>query len=65
MPENGAELAIYDIIEHKVAPMFYDRNEIGLPIAWIVKMRANIELVERQFTSARMLRDYYQKLYLI
>ena len=63
LPEEAAEQAVYDIIEREIAPLFYNLNEVNLPVAWIVKMRANIELMERQFTSARMLKDYYQKLY--
>ncbi len=63
LPVDGAEAAIYDIIEQEIAPLFYDRSKKGIPTAWIRKMHANIELIQHEFTAARMLQGYYTKLY--
>jgi alpha-glucan phosphorylase-like protein len=63
LPDNDPAPAIYQTLEHDIAPVFYDRWDDGLPHAWIKMMRANMELVSHQFTATRMLEDYYAKLY--
>ncbi len=62
LPVRQPETALYDILEHQIAPLFYQHSS-DLPTGWIAKMRANIQLIEQQFTSTRMLSDYYDKLY--
>ncbi len=63
VPEHNPARAVYDVLEHKIAPLFYERNADGLPEAWIRMMRANIGLIVNNFTATRMLNDYYSKLY--
>ncbi len=58
VPIDNPGPALYDILEHDIAPLFYNHHA-----EWMKKMRANIGLIEQQFTAARMLRDYYDKLY--
>ena len=67
IPEENSATALYDLLEQRVAPLFYARDEQGqgLPTDWMVKMRANIELIEKDFTAARMLDDYYGQLYAV
>lgn len=63
LPEENTGEALYDILEQKIAPLYYDRGADGLPDGWITKMRANIQIIEQQFTATRMLHEYYEKLY--
>ena len=62
LPVDKAEQALYDILEHDIAPVFYDRQN-GIPVNWVKMMRTNIELIEQRFCASRMLGDYYDKLY--
>lgn len=62
LAEVDSAISLYDILEEEIIPQFYSRTD-GLPSEWIAKMRNNIDLVEQQFTSKRMLNDYYSKLY--
>jgi glycogen phosphorylase len=62
LPTKHAETTLYDLLEHEAAPLFYARRD-NLPTGWIKKMRANIRVIEEQFTTTRMLEDYYDKLY--
>jgi glycogen phosphorylase len=62
LPVADSATAVYDLLEDEVAPLFYDR-EGGLPRHWITKMRANMKLIQEDFTAERMLRDYYTKMY--
>jgi starch phosphorylase len=63
LPESKPETAIYEILEQQIAPLFYQRDPNGWPTGWTKKMRAAVELMERQFTAHRMLDDYYTKMY--
>ncbi len=63
LPEEGIEAAIYDTLEHKVAPLFYEVNASKIPGQWVKQMRETMSLIERDFTARRMLRDYMKKLY--
>jgi alpha-glucan phosphorylase-like protein len=61
---DHAELSqsIYMTLENEVVPLFYDRNEAGVPERWVEMMQASIKESER-FSAARMLREYQQLLY--
>lgn len=55
---------IYDLLEKKIVPAFYDRDRNGLPKKWIAMMRESMKTVCRQFSTHRMLGDYVKKYYL-
>ena len=57
-------LALFNILENKVIPMFYDRHIHDLPIAWIKMMKASMKMSLGMFSSHRMVNDYYQKFYI-
>ncbi|WP_219820503.1 alpha-glucan family phosphorylase [Pseudoclavibacter sp. RFBA6] len=56
--------ALYDILEHEIAPLFYDRDERGLPVEWVEKVRRSIAIVGPKVAAERMVRDYVNDLYL-
>ena len=49
---------LYDILEKKVIPMYYDNPE-----EWQKVVFKGMDDVIPEFTSARMAEDYYKKLY--
>ncbi len=55
--------AIYDILEHEVVPLFYDRSADGLPRSWVAKMKHAMADVCPVFNTNRMLVDYTEKFY--
>jgi starch phosphorylase len=55
--------ALYDLLEQTVVPLFYERDEEGLPRGWIAKMKDAIRLNCPQFNTARMVRDYATQAY--
>ncbi len=57
-----AEL-LYEILENEVIPMFYNRDEQGLPRKWIEYIKRNIAEIAHRFTTARMLDEYFEKYY--
>ncbi len=55
---------LYQVLENEVVPCFYQRNEQGLPLAWIKRMRESMGRLTAQFSSNRMMREYTEKYYL-
>ena len=55
--------ALYDLLEREIVPTFYRRGRDNLPREWIAKMRASMKSVGKNFSTHRMLEDYYLKYY--
>jgi starch phosphorylase len=55
--------ALYELIEHQVAPRFYDRDERGLPTAWIASIRHTLSTLSPELSAERMLVEYVDRLY--
>ncbi len=55
--------SVYSILERQVVPLYYRRDEDGLPVEWIRKMKQSITKLGPQVESSRMLREYVERLY--
>ncbi|MFC0846017.1 alpha-glucan family phosphorylase [Streptomyces noboritoensis] len=55
--------ALYDLIEDRVAPRFYDRGESGLPGRWIEMVRETLASLGPKVLAGRMVREYVERLY--
>ena len=55
------ELAI--VIREQVVPCFYDRDETGVPAAWVGRMKLAIGQLTPRFSSSRMVRHYSEQYY--
>jgi starch phosphorylase len=55
---------LYEVLEKEVIPEFYDRNEVGVPLKWVARMRASLSRLTPRFSSNRMLREYVEGYYL-
>jgi starch phosphorylase len=51
-------LDLYETLEQQVVPMFYDRDERGLPRRWIARQKHAIRTLAWRFSARRMLIDY-------
>jgi starch phosphorylase len=49
--------ALYDLLEHEVLPAWAHRDR------WVRMMQASIRMAEEMFTTDRMVREYYERLY--
>ena len=54
---------IYETLEEEIVPLFYDRDDTGVPQKWIEYIKKNIAEVSHRFTTARMLDEYFEKFY--
>ncbi len=55
---------LYEILERRVVPTFYRRDDDGLPHDWIAQMRSSISQLTGVFNTHRMVWQYYQHFYL-
>jgi starch phosphorylase len=55
--------ALYDLVEHVVAPRFYDRDERGLPVGWLAMIRHTLATLGPKVQATRMVTEYVQTLY--
>ena len=62
--QDGADAGeIYRLLEEEIVPLFFDRPG-GLPTGWLAVMRASIASALWPFSTARMLTEYVDRLYL-
>ena len=55
---------LYDLIEHEITELYYDRNEAAIPQAWVRLMKNSIFSVCQNYNTNRMLCDYLNKFYI-
>ena len=55
--------SIYALLEETIIPLYYRRDEQGLPREWIQKMKLSMATMLRQFSSHRMVREYAMRGY--
>jgi starch phosphorylase len=55
---------LYRTLTEEVIPLFYKRDEQGIPRQWIQRIRRAMATLVPQFTTSRMVREYSEKYYL-
>jgi starch phosphorylase len=53
--------ALYDVLEREVIPEFYARDDKGIPVAWIARMRESMARLTPRFSANRAVREYTEK----
>lgn len=61
--EKDAE-SLYQALEGKIIPEFYDRNGGGIPVAWIRRIRNAMNTLIPVYNTNRMVAEYVDKFYL-
>jgi starch phosphorylase len=56
--------ALYDLLEREVLPLFYDRDERGIPRGWVRRIRRSLSTIGPRYCSQRMLGDYLATAYI-
>ena len=54
---------LYRLIENEVVPLWYEKDDNGIPRRWVQRMKESIAVAGRKFTARRMLRDYVARYY--
>ena len=56
--DNIEAEALYELLEQKVIPEFYRRNEQGIPVEWVARMRESMARLTPRFSTNRTVREY-------
>ena len=55
--------SLFNVLTESVIPEFYDRDDRGIPLAWIQRIRNAMQSLLSQFSTDRMVGEYVQKYY--
>jgi starch phosphorylase len=55
--------ALYDMLETRVIPLYYDIDDEGVPRGWVQVMKESIISVAPYFSARRMVKEYAGKFY--
>jgi glycogen phosphorylase len=55
--------ALYDLLEREVVPLFYQRDDDGIPHAWCERVKASLKTNGPGFCATRMIEDYVASVY--
>ncbi|WP_128978702.1 alpha-glucan family phosphorylase [Streptomyces roseicoloratus] len=55
--------ALYELIERRVAPRFYDRGPDGVPYGWTAMVRRTLADLGPRVLADRMVKEYVERLY--
>ena len=61
--DDATASALYDRLEGEIAPLFYDRDSVGIPVRWVSLMRESIRSIAADFSARRMMKEYCRKMY--
>jgi len=56
--------SLYDVLENEIIPRFYERDEGGVPRAWVASMKQSMSTLAPTWDSLRMTREYTESYYL-
>lgn len=56
-------MAFYDLLEHEIVPLFYERGDDGVPHRWCSLIKAALQTCAPRFTATRMLDEYVDRIY--
>jgi starch phosphorylase len=56
--------SMYDLIEHQIAPRFYDRNKADVPTRWVDSIRHTLATLSPALSADRMVKEYVSRLYI-
>lgn len=55
--------SMYDLIQHQIAPAFYERDDVDVPRRWVRTIRHSLAGLSGVLSAERMVAEYVQRLY--
>jgi len=55
---------LYKVLENEIVPIYFDKDENGLPNLWIERVKRSISELSYYFNTDRMVMEYFNKYYL-
>ena len=69
LPPDGADPdqhdaeQLYALLEQQVVPQYYARDDRGIPLGWVQRMKHAIHVAGQRFTARRAMREYVDRYY--
>jgi len=63
LPDDWDADQLYQLLETEVVPLFYERDERGIPRGWTDRMKHAMRTAGLRFTARRMVKDYVRQSY--
>ena len=61
---DEAEAAqLLELLETDIVPLFFQRNDDGIPLEWLARVQRSIELLAPRFSAHRMVDEYVERIY--
>jgi starch phosphorylase len=54
---------LFDVLERRIVPLFYDRKARSVPRGWVRKIRSSLKTLGPKVSATRMLREYVEWAY--
>jgi starch phosphorylase len=64
LQDNADSESLYNVLENSIIPLYYNRDEKGIPTGWVKMMKESIKSLTACFSTNRMVQDYALKLYI-
>jgi starch phosphorylase len=55
--------SLFNILENEIVPLYYERDESGIPHAWLEWVKESMITVAPQFSTRRMVKQYANEMY--
>ncbi len=55
---------IYEKLENEIVPLYYTKNEEGIPAGWMKVVKESIRTIMPEFSTERMVKDYIYTMYI-
>ncbi|KRE30246.1 alpha-glucan family phosphorylase [Agromyces sp. Soil535] len=55
--------ALYELLEHRVATRYYERDADGVPLEWVRRVRTTLSTLAPELGADRMVKQYVEELY--
>ena len=56
--------ALYAALEGEIIPLYYERNDRGIPVEWVARMKHAVRSLAWRFNARRMVLEYARRCYL-
>jgi starch phosphorylase len=61
--DNADAEALYQLLEQQIVPLYYDRDQQGLPHGWIQMIKETLRSIVPRFSARRMVKEYASRMY--
>jgi len=62
-PDQHDAEHLYQLLEEQVIPLFYERDDRGIPLGWVQRMKHALHVSGQRFTARRAMQEYVARYY--